>query len=230
MHELYRRTSSYRNGQNMRTVFVNPSRRRRRRRRAHKRAAAPRRRRRRNSAVALSNPRRRRRRRRNSGIVPFVQNPQILSNPRRRRRRRNPSATILSDLAYILGGTVGGAALNRLAFNTINNFYVRNGARIASAGLLAYIGGRNTLTAAAAGATLAPLIPDLELLIAHSGATAEKKNPQELAAELSALLEADLSDDELSDDDLSDDQLEADLSDDLIDDDLIDDDLEDIKW
>jgi hypothetical protein len=221
----------------MRTVFVNPSR-RRRRRRAHKRANPRRRRHRRNSAVALtSNPRRRRRvrrRRRNAGVTPFVSNPQILSNPRRRRRRRNPSATILSDLAYILGGTVGGAALNRLAFNTINNFYVRNGARVASAALLAYIGGRNTLTAAAAGATLAPLIPDLELLISHSSTPTATKNPRELAAELSALLEADLSDgDELSDDDLSDDQLEADLSDDLIDDDLIDDDLEDIadmKW
>jgi hypothetical protein len=156
----------------------------------------------------------------------------ILSNPRRRRRRRNPSATIISDLAYILGGTVGGAALNRLAFNTINNFYVRNGARVAAAGLLAYIGGRNTLTAAAAGATLAPLIPDLELLISHSG-TAPTKNPRELAAELSALLEADLSDDELSDDEVSDDQLEADLTDDLIDDYLLDDDLEDIasmRW
>jgi hypothetical protein len=181
----------------------------------------------------MANPRRRRHRRRNAGIAPFVSNPQILSNPRRRRRRRNPSATILSDLAYILGGTVGGAALNRLAFNSINNFYVRNGARVAAAGLLAYVGGRNTLTAAAAGATLAPMIPDLELLISHSGAT-PTKNPRELAAELSALLEADLSDDgDLSDDDLSDDQLEADLSDDLIDDDLIDDDLEDIasmKW
>jgi hypothetical protein len=214
----------------MRTVFVNPS--HRRRRRKHKRSN-PRRRRRRNSAVRMANPRRRRHRRRNAGIAPFVQNPMILSNPRRRRRRRNPSATIISDLAYIIGGTVGGAALNRLAFNTINNFYVRNGARVAAAGLLAYIGGRNTLTAAAAGATLAPLVPDLELLISHSGAT-PTKNPRELAAELSALLEADLSDDgDLSDDDLSDDQLEADLSDDLIDDDLIDDDLEDIasmRW
>lgn len=210
----------------MRTVFVNPSR-RRRRRRAHKRTTPRRRRHRRNSAVRLANPRRHRRRRRNAGITPFVQNPMILSNPRRRRRRRNPSATILSDLAYIVGGTVGGAALNRLAFNTINNFYVRNGARVAAAGLLAYIGGRNTLTAAAAGATLAPLIPDLELLISHSGAT-PAKNPRELAAELSALLEADLSDG----DDLSE-ELEEDLDDDLIDDDLIDDDLEDIasmRW
>jgi hypothetical protein len=215
----------------MRTVFVNPTRRRRRRKRSN-----PRRRRRaarRNSAVQLSNPRRRRhRRRRNSGIAPFVQNPQILSNPRRRRRRRNPGAHVLADLAYIFGGTIGGAALNRLAFGAIGNFYVRNGARVASAALLAYIGGRNTLTAAAAGATLAPILAEIETLISHTAPA--KANPQELAAELSALLEADLSDDgDLSDDDLSDDQLEADLSDDLIDDDLIDDDLEDIasmRW
>jgi hypothetical protein len=156
----------------------------------------------------------------------------ILSNPRRRRRRRNPSAHLLGDLAYIIGGTIGGAALNRLAFGAISNFYVRNGARVASAGLLAYIGGRNTLTAAAAGATLAPILAEIESLITHTEPA--KKNPRELAAELSALLEADLSDDgDLSDDDLSDDQLEADLSDDLIDDDLIDDDLEDIasmRW
>jgi hypothetical protein len=158
----------------------------------------------------------------------------ILSNPRRRRRRRNPSAALLSDLGFILGGAVGGAALNRLAFGALENFYVRNGARIVSAGLLAYLGGRNNFTAAAAGATLAPLVPELEVML--SAPAAAKKNPRELAAELSALLEADLGDDEVSDDELSDDEmsdeLEADLNDDLIDDDL-DDDLEDIasmKW
>jgi hypothetical protein len=178
--------------------------------------------------VSFANPRRRRRRR-NSGIAPFVSNPQILSNPRRRRRRRNPGMSFFGDFAYILGGTLGGAALNRLAFGTINNFYVKNGARVAAAAVLAYIGGRNTLTAAAAGATLSPILAEIEVLIGHT-ATATK-NPRELAAELSALLEADLSDDELSDDDLSDDELSDDeVSDDLIDDDLIDDDLEDIRW
>jgi hypothetical protein len=120
-----------------------------------------------------------------------------------------------------------------LAFNQIDNFYFRNGARVLSASVLAYIGGSNNLTAAAAGALLAPLVPELELHIASpTPATAAKKNPRELAAELSALLEADLSDgDELSDDDVSD-ELDDDLDDDLIDDDL-DDDLEgvaDMKW
>lgn len=224
----------------MRTVFVNPSnpRRRRRkrsnprRRRAHRRYN-PRRRRRRNSSVALANPRRRRRR--NAGVTPFVQNPMILSNPRRRRRRRNPSHSLLGHIAYILGGTVGGAALNRLAFSQIENIYFRNGARILSASALAYIGGNNNLTAAAAGALLAPLVPEIEAhLTAATAATPAKKNPRELAAELSALLEADLSDDELSDDDgLSDDEISDELDDDLIDDDLIDDDLEgvgEMKW
>lgn len=157
----------------------------------------------------------------------------ILSNPRRRRRRRNPSHSLLGHMGYILGGTLGGAALNRLAFNQIDNIYFRSGARILSASILAYIGGSNNLTAAAAGALLAPLAPELELHLASPTAATPKKNPRELAAELSALLEADLSDgDELSDDDVSD-ELDDDLDDDLIDDDLLDDDLEGVgamKW
>jgi hypothetical protein len=221
----------------MRTVFVNPSNPRRRRKRSNPRRRARRhnpRRRRRNSSVALANPRRRRRR--NAGVTPFVsQNPMILSNPRRRRRRRNPSHTFLGHIAYIVGGTVGGAALNRLAFNQLENLYARNGVRILGASILAYLGGNNNLTAAAAGAILAPLLPEIEAhLTAATPKAPEKKNPRELAAELSALLEADLSDDELSDDDgLSDDEMSDELDDDLIDDDLIDDDLEGVgamKW
>lgn len=163
-------------------------------------------------------------------MTPFVSNPMILSNPRRRRRRRNPSHTLVGHLFYILGGTAGGAALNRLAFNQIENIYFRNGARVLSASILAYIGGSNNLTAAAAGALLAPIVPEIENHLTTPAAKApEKKNPRELAAELSALLEADLSDgDELSDDEMSDE-----LDDDLIDDDLIDDDLEGVgsmKW
>lgn len=197
----------------MRTVFVNPARKHGKKRR--KRSSGKRRKR----VMRFKGARFTGTVRRNSGITPFVSNPMILSNPRRRhRRRRNPSAHLLGDLAYILGGTVGGAALNRLAFNHMNNFYVRNGARVASAALLAYLGGRNPLTAAAAGATLAPLVPDVEMLL---GGLSPKKNPRELAEELSAMLEADLSED-LSED------LDDDLDDDLIEDDL--DGIDEMTW
>jgi len=193
----------------MRTVFVNPARKHGKKRR--KRSSGKRRKR----AYRFKGARFSGTVRRNSGITPFVSNPMILSNPRRRhRRRRNPSQHLMGDLMYIMGGTIGGAALNRLAFNHMNNFYVRNGARVASAALLAYLGGRNPLTAAAAGATLAPLVPDVEMLL---GGLAPKKNPKELAAELSALLEADLHDD-----------LSEDLSDD-VDDDLISDELDGVE-
>jgi hypothetical protein len=169
----------------MKTVFVNPSRSRRRRRRRPVAAAAPRRRRRRVH----------RRRRRNAGITPFVQNPMIMENPRRRRRhRRNPSMkSSVMDFAWLLAGTVGGAALNRLGLSHVNNFYARNGARVGAAAVLAYFGGKSPMTAAAAGATLAPIVAEIEMQMASS--TTATKNPRELAAELSALLEADLSDD-----------------------------------
>ncbi len=185
----------------MRTVFVNPASRRRtrKRRRSHGRRSK-------RKAYHFKGAKFSGTVRRNAGIVPFVQNPMILSNPRRRRRRRNPSQAILQDLGWIFGGTIGGAALNRLAFNHMTNFYARNGARVVSAALLAYMGGRNPLTAAAAGATLAPLIPDVEMLMG----SAPTKNPRELAAELSAMLSADLGDDEILQDDLDDD-----LNDDL---------------
>jgi hypothetical protein len=184
----------------MRTVFVNPARKRRRRRKA-------------------SNPRRHARRRshglarrRNAGITPFVQNPLILDNPRRRRRaRRNPSIKHgVMDFLMIAGGALGGAGLNRLGLSQISNIYVRNAVRIGAAGALAFFGGKSPLTAAAAGATLAPMLIDIELEL--SSTAAPTKNPRELAAELSALLEADLSDDDLEDDDLEDDDLEDDVS------------------
>ncbi len=187
----------------MRTVFVNPARKRRRRRKS---GGGKRRRRvslRRGGSVLVT--------RRNAGIAPFVQNPLIMDNPRRRhRRRRNPSMKQgLSELMMILGGALGGAGLNRIGISHISNFYARNAARVGAAGALAYLGGRNPLTAAAAGATLAPMLADIEMQMASSAPAS--KNPRELAAELSALLEADLSDDDLEDDELEDDE---DLSDD----------------
>jgi hypothetical protein len=205
----------------MRTVFVNPASKRHSKKRRKRTSRKGRR-----KSYHFKGARITGTVRRNAGITPFVANPMILSNPRRRRRhRRNPSGAMLNDLAYIFGGAVGGAALNRLAFNHVNHFYVRNGARIAAAAVLAYIGGRNPLTAAAAGATLAPLIPDVEMML---GSSAPKKNPRELAAELSAMLEADLSSDEVIDADLSDEGTEDDLDDDLIDDDL--DGIDSMKW
>ena len=126
----------------------------------------------------------------------------IMENPRRRRRgrRRNPGMkTAIMDFAWLLAGTVGGAALNRLGLSHVSNFYARNGARVGAAALLAYFGGKNTMTAAAAGATLAPIVAEIEMQLAASSTAT--KNPRELAAELSALLEADLSDgDDLEDD------------------------------
>jgi len=184
----------------MKTVFVNPSRSRRRRRRRNAMLPNPKRRRR---ASSRSYNVVRRRRRRNAGVTPFVMssNPMIMENPRRRRRRRsNPSMkSALMDFAWLLAGTVGGAALNRLGVSHISNFYARNGVRVGAAAVLAYIGGKSTMTAAAAGATLAPIVAEIEMQLAASSTAT--KNPRELAAELSALLEADLSDgDDLEDD------------------------------
>lgn len=176
----------------MRTVFVNPARRRRRRRRA-----AP----------------KRRRRRRNAGITPFVSNPLIQSNPRRRRRNPMPSGKkIVKDVFQLALGTAAGAGANRVGISHIPNFYLRNGARVLAAAALAAFGGRYSfMAAAAAGAVMAPIVPEVEMQIA-----ATTKNPQELAAELAGLLEADLSDDveELEGDDDDDDTLEAELADD----------------
>jgi|SRR5690349_2740984 len=132
--------------------------------------------------------RRHHRRRRN----PFIMNP------------RNPG---LGDIAgqakvtaMIAAGAAAGAILNRVGLNSITNFYARNGARLLAASVLASLQSRNPLLAiAAAGATIAPMIPEVEMQLAS---TTVKKNPDELAAELADLLEADLSDgDEVSDGD-----------------------------
>lgn len=178
----------------MRTIFVNPSRVRRRKRSKRRNAS-------------LSNPRRRRRRshrRRNVGITPFVRGNPLIQNPRR-RRRRNPMPRLGNTLRDTLGvmlGAVGGFALNRIGLQHIDNFYARNGARIASAAtLMAFFGTGSRyqqMSAAAAGATLAPVFQEAELKL-----SSPTNNPQELAAELAGLLEADLSD-ELSDENLSD--------------------------
>ncbi len=124
-------------------------------------------------------------------------NPYILSNPSRRRYRRNPLPSLpnlVRDTAFI---AAGGAALNRVGLSHITNFYLRNGARVlAAAALSAY--SRTPLAIAAAGATLAPIMPEVEMQLA---AVTANKNPHELAAELASMLEADLSGDldELSD-------------------------------
>jgi len=177
----------------MRTVFVNPAKKRRRTRK-HRTYRLTRR----GSSITVK--------RRNAGITPFISNPLIMDNPRRRRRaRRNPSMRgLFSEIMMLMGGALGGAGLNRIGISHISNFYARNGARVGAAGLLAYLGGRSPLTAAAAGATLAPMLADIEM---HMASTTATKNPRELAEELSALLEADLSDDDLSDDEMSDDDL-----------------------
>jgi hypothetical protein len=168
-----------------RTVFVNPSRVRRRKRR---KSCAP-----------------RRRRRRNAGITSFVSNPSLIQNPRRRRRHRsNPLAMnkLPMEVARLTLGATAGAMLNRIGISHITNFYARNLSRVAAAAGIAYMGNGSSLAAAAAGATLAPIAPEIEMQMA-----AMTKNPQELAAELAGLLEADLSDDDLSDDDDLEDEL-----------------------
>lgn len=192
----------------MRTVFVNPSRVRRRRRKS--RPASSHRRR--------SSGKRRysRRRRRNAGITSFVRNPSLIQNPRRRRHgrrrrsgyRRNPISmralpSVLRDTATVLIGAGGGAGLNRVGLSHITNFWARNGARVVSAALLVAFGKNSPMAAAAAGAVLAPIVPEVEMQLASTA-----KNPQELAAELAGLLEGNLS--ESLDDDPN---LAADLSD-----------------
>lgn len=165
----------------MRTVFVNPS--RVRRRRSTKRAAP-----------------KRRRRRRNAGITSFVSNPSLIQNPRRRRRHRNPLAVnkLPMELLKLGIGATAGAMLNRIGISHVTNFYARNLSRVGAAAAIAYFGNGTSLAAAAAGATLAPIAPEIEMQLA-----ATTKNPQELAAELAGLLETDLSED-LDSDDLED--------------------------
>lgn len=120
-------------------------------------------------------------------------------NPSRRRfRRRNPHMpklnTVVKDTALILAGAAGGAGLNRVGLSLVTNFYVRNGLRVGTAAVLAAVGAsmdNNAMAAAAAGAVLAPLVPEVELQLASVTTT---KNPHELAGELAAMLEADLTD------------------------------------
>lgn len=173
-----------------RTVFVNPSRVRRRRR---GRSCAP-----------------KRRRRRNAGITSFVSNPSLIQNPRRRRRHRhNPLAAnkLPMEVLRLAIGATAGAMLNRIGISHISNFYARNLSRIGAAAGIAYLGNGTSLAAAAAGATLAPIAPEIEMQMA-----ATTKNPQELAAELAGLLEADLSEDLDGDEDDLSDNLEDELS------------------
>lgn len=193
----------------MRTVFVNPSRVRRRRKSrpasSHRRSSRRRysRKRRRSNPSLIQNPRRRRYRRRNAGITSFVSNP-------RRRRRSNPSLSlrsvpsILRDTFTVALGATGGAGLNRVGLSHITNFWMRNGARVlAAAGLVGF--GRNSpMACAAAGAVLAPIVPEVEMQMASVA-----KNPQELAAELAGLLDGGGLSESLDDDP----NLAADLSD-----------------
>lgn len=134
-------------------------------------------------------------------------------NPRRRRRNpfvmRNPGLGDLGGMArttaMIAAGAVGGAILNRVGINSITNFYLRNGARVLAAGILSQLHSNQLVAIAAAGAALAPMVPEVEMQL--SAATV-KKNPEELAAELADLLEADLSDgDEVGDDEVADDEV-----------------------
>ena len=133
------------------------------------------------------------------------------SNPGYANPRRNPSLGDVSatakHTALILAGTVGGAAINRLALSTITgNFYLRNGARILAAAVLSSMKVNQTAAIAAAGAVLAPMIPEVETMLAAKSAATS--NPTALAAELADILEADLQGDD--DDDEVGDILEAD--------------------
>jgi hypothetical protein len=110
------------------------------------------------------------------------------------------------DLGLLALGTVGGAGLNRIGLIHIPNFYLRNGARLGAAAALVLFGGKSPAAAAAAGAIMAPMLPEVEMQMAN----VVQKNPQQLAAELAGLLEADLSNG------MSSNGLTADLSDDLI--------------
>lgn len=176
----------------MRTVFVNPSRVRRRRRKSRRPSSShrtsrkrySRKRRRRSNPSLIQNPRRRRRRRRNAGITSFVSNP----GRRYRRRRRNPLSlrslpSVLRSTATVALGAAGGAGLNRVGLSHITNFWMRNGARVVSAAALVAFGGNSPMAAAAAGAVLAPIVPEVEMQLASTA-----KNPQELAMELAGLL------------------------------------------
>lgn len=134
------------------------------------------------------------------------------SNPGYSNPTRNPSLKDVSatarHTALIIAGTVGGAALNRLALSTItSNFYLRNGARILAAAVLSSMRVNQTAAIAAAGAVLAPMIPEVETMLASR--TAATSNPTALAAELADILEADLQGDDDDDQEVSD-ILEAD--------------------
>lgn len=128
------------------------------------------------------------------------------------RARRNPDLGLMfRDTAMIAAGSAAGALLNRLGVSHISNFYLRNAARIGAAALLSNMSQNPVVAVAAAGAVLAPMVPEIEMQMSGAGT----KNPDELAAELSAMLEADLSDDietagdeyDLSDGDLEDELL-----------------------
>jgi hypothetical protein len=170
------------------------------------------------------NPRRGRKRRRSGG-----KRRRVASHRRRRRgfrrrrrnpfgfgRRRNPGFLgFLANMAFVTSGATGGALLNRIGLSQIDSFWWRNGARVVGASALTAIGGLpwgNTFMAAAAGATLSPMLAEIEMKVRTSGATvgttAATGNPAQLAAELAAMLEADLDGDV---DQLTDD-LESELS------------------
>lgn len=125
--------------------------------------------------------------------------------------KKNPDmGLMMRDTAMIAAGAAAGALLNRLGISQISNFYMRNAARIGAAAIMTTLHQNPVVAVAAAGAVLAPLVPEIEMQMAGGGT----KNPDELAAELSALLEADLSDDiETSSDydGLSDGELEDEL-------------------
>ena len=125
--------------------------------------------------------------------------------------KKNPDMGLMvRDTAMIAAGAAAGALLNRLGISQISNFYMRNAARVVAAAVLTNLHQNPVVSVAAAGAVLAPLVPEIEMQMAGGAGV---KNPDELAAELSALLEADLSDDiETADyDGLSDGELEDEL-------------------
>jgi hypothetical protein len=156
------------------------------------------RRKRRNSAIRMPrmNPRRRKARR-NAGITPFVaqRNPLILQNPRRSRRkaRRNPSLNLkglLNKTLTYTGGAAVGAGANILALRRIENDWLRNGARLATA-IAAGMFLKGEMGAAAAGATLYPMFAELALMfnLTGSAATPTGVDLHELAADLEAALD-----------------------------------------
>ena len=122
-----------------------------------------------------SNPKARRRTRRNVPM-PVVYNsrgnPLILENPprrapARRRRRSNPRMTLRGAMEgglWVGGGSLAGTMLNVYALNSVEDMWIRNGARIATAVASTYAKNR-FFGGALAGAALYPFWQEMFAMI-----------------------------------------------------------------